>query len=160
MQQKQRWMRHIQLWALVAILGYLSPQASLAGGDWNDAGIRWRTFEEGLAEAKDEKKPVCLIFYTEWCPHCTNYSKIFHDPKVVEQAKKFVMIRIDNDREKEISRKYAIDGSYIPRTYFLSSEGEVDASIHAPRPNYKYFYDEANPASVLAGMEAALKKLN
>jgi len=45
--------------------------------------------------AKKENKPVCLIIYTEWCPHCTNYSKIFHNASVVEQTKQFVMIRID-----------------------------------------------------------------
>ena len=28
----------------------------------------------------------------------------------------------------------------------------VPADIHAPREQYKYFYDEKDPASVLAGM--------
>jgi thiol:disulfide interchange protein len=57
-----------------------------------------------LAEAKKANKPVLLIFYTEWCPHCTNYSKLFHDPKVVEQAKQFVMVRVDNDKNKDLAR--------------------------------------------------------
>ena len=132
---------------------------ALAGGDWNDAGIKWRTFDEGLAEAKKTKKPVCLIFYTEWCPHCANYSKVFHDPKVVEKSKQFVMIRIDNDKNQELSKKFAPDGSYIPRTYFLTSAGVLDPDIHAPREQYKYFFDERSPDSVLAAMDAASKKL-
>jgi hypothetical protein len=133
---------------------------ALAGGDWNDGGIKWRPYEEGLAEAKKSKKPIVLIVYTEWCPHCTNYSKVFHDPKVVEKSKQFVMIRLDGDKNKEISSKYAVDGSYIPRTYFLSSSGEIDKDIHAPRPQFKYFYDERDPNSVLAGMDSALKKFD
>jgi thiol-disulfide isomerase/thioredoxin len=133
---------------------------SFAGGDWNDAGVAWQPYEKGLAEAKEQKKPVCLIFYTEWCPHCANYSKVFHDPKVVEQSKGFVMICLDRDQNKELSKQYAPDGEYIPRTYFLSADGTLDPSIHAPRDKYQYFYDEASPASVLAGMESALKKLN
>jgi hypothetical protein len=133
---------------------------SLAGGDWNDSGIVWQPYEKGLAEAKEKKKPICLIFYTEWCPHCTNYSKVFHDPKVVEQAKNFVMIRLDKDQNKELSGQYAPDGQYIPRTYFLSSDGKLDPSLHAPREKYQYFYDERTPESILAGMESALKKLN
>ena len=130
-----------------------------AGGDWNDQGIKWRTYDEGLAEAKKSKKPIVLIFFTEWCPHCTNYSKLFHDPKVVEKSKQFVMIRLDNDKNQELSKKYAVDGSYIPRTYFLSSAGVLDPEIHAPRDQFKYFFDERNPDSVLAAMDTASKKL-
>jgi thiol-disulfide isomerase/thioredoxin len=135
-----------------------APGVSLAGGDWNDAGIAWRSYDDGIAEAKKQNKPICLIFYTDWCPHCTNYSKVFHDPKVVEQSKKFVMIRLNKDENKEVSGRYAPDGQYIPRTFFLSSDGKLDDSVHAPRDKYKYFYSESDPASVLGGMDAALKK--
>jgi len=130
-----------------------------AGGDWNDAQIKWVSYDDGLAAAKKEKKPVLLIFYTEWCPHCTNYSKVFHDPKVVAKSKELVMVRLDADKNKELGQKYAVDGSYIPRTYFLAPDGSL-SEIHAPREQFKYFYDERNPASVLAGMDAALKKYN
>jgi thiol:disulfide interchange protein len=145
--------------ALVVAGLLLGTRPALAGGDWNDTGIKWRPYEEGLAAAKKEKKPVCLVFYTEWCPHCTNYSKVFHDSKVVEKAKRFVMIRLDKDKQKELSAKYAPDGEYIPRTYFLAPDGKLDPDIHAPRDKYLYFYDEKDPASVLGGMDAALKKL-
>jgi hypothetical protein len=130
-----------------------------AGGDWNDAKIQWQPYEQGLAAAKKDQKPVLLILFTEWCPHCTNYSKLFHDDKVVEQAKRFIMIRLDKDKNAELSKKFALDGEYIPRTYFLSSAGTLDADLHAPRAEYKYFYDEHDPAQLLASMDAALKKL-
>src|SRR5499426_3577268 len=120
--------------ALAVLAGAMLALARpvLAGGDWNDSGVKWRTFDEGLAEAKKTNKPVCLIFYTEWCPHCANYSKLFHDPKVVEKSKQFVMIRLDKDKNQELSKKYAPDGEYIPRTFFLSSTGEL-SKIQAPR---------------------------
>ena len=70
------------------------------------------------------------------------------------------MVRLDADKNKELSEKYAVDGSYIPRTYFLASNGTLDADIHAPRDQFKYFYDEHNADSVLAGMDAALKQLS
>jgi len=144
--------------ALAALV--LGGRTVLAGGDWNDAGIAWRSYEEGLKEAKAQKKPICLVFYTEWCPHCTNYSSVFHDPKVVEEAKRFVMIRLDKDRQAELSKQFAPDGEYIPRTYFLSSDGTLDPAVHAPRDRFKYFYDEKDPASLLAGMQAARQKLH
>ena len=159
MQVADRTRKVIGSFIAAAFLAALAPVPVLAGGDWNDAGIAWRSYDEGLKEAKEKKKPVCLIVYTEWCPHCTNYSKVFHDPKVVEQSKSFVMIRLDKDKNKEITGKYAPDGEYIPRTTFLGPDGQLDASIHAPRDKFQYFYDESNPSSLLAGMDEALKKL-
>ena len=155
-------MRIVRVLMTIALLGALAlagARPAVAGGDWNDSGIKWRTYDEGLAEAKKAKKPVCLIFFTEWCPHCSNYSKVFHDPKVVEKSKQFVMIRLDNDKNQELSKKFAPDGSYIPRTYFLAADGTLKPDIHAPREQFKYFYDEKNPDSVLAAMDVALKQL-
>ena len=62
---------------------------------------------------------------------------MFHDAKVVEKSKQFVMIRLDRDKNGEVSKKYAPDGEYIPRTYFLTADGVLDPEIHAPRPQYK-----------------------
>lgn len=145
--------------AAAAALAVLTSAPGRAGGNWNDAGISWKGHDEGLALARKEKKPVCLVFFTEWCPHCTNYSAVFHDPAVVERAKKFVMIRLDKDKSPELSKKYAPDGEYIPRTYFLSPDGKLAEAIHAPRQQYRYFYDERDPKSVLGGMQMALEKL-
>jgi hypothetical protein len=152
-------MKKIIVLLVILGMGMWLNQPAFAGGDWNDANIQWKSYEQGLAMAKKENKPVCLVFYTEWCAHCVNYSKIFHDAKVVEQAKQFVMIRMDKDKHKNVSKKFAPDGEYIPRTYFLSSAGKLDPSIHAPRDRYKYFYNESQPASLLAGMSKALQKL-
>jgi hypothetical protein len=144
--------------ALLAVT-ILGASPARAGGDWNDGAIAWQPYEAGLAAAKKEQKPICLVFFTEWCPHCTNYSKVFHDPKVVATAKKFVMIRLDKDQHAAVSQQYAPDGQYIPRTFFLSSAGVLEPGLHAPRDRYQYFYDESDPASLLAGMDAALAKL-
>lgn len=152
-------LRAAVLTALIGGLGAGLPGPAVAGGDWNDAGIAWKSFDDGLAEAKKEKKPVLLVFYTEWCPHCTNYSKVFHDPKVVEQSKQFVMVRVDNDKNKELAKKFQPDGGYIPRTFFLSSDGQLDPEIHEARDKYKYFYSESSPAGILGGMDRALAKL-
>ncbi len=149
--------------AALTLLGTLAaPRPAHAGGDWNDAGIAWRPYSDGVAEAKKSGKPICLVVFTDWCPHCKNYSAVYHDPKVVEMAKKFVMIRLDQDQNKDLVKDFAPDGQYIPRTLFLSSEGKLDADLRAPRELYRYFYDEAKAdgsAGVLAGMQRALDKL-
>ena len=130
-----------------------------AAEGWNTAQIEWQSYEAGLARAKATKKPVCLVLFTTWCPHCTNYSHVFEDAKVVERARDFVMIRLNADEEREVSARYQPDGGYVPRTFFLSADGVMDPEIHAPRPKFLYFYDEKNPASLLAGMDEATRKL-
>ena len=138
----------------------VAARPALAGGDWNDAGIAWKGYEAGLAEAKSSSKPVMLVFYTDWCPHCTNYSKLFHDPKLVEESKKFVMIRIDKDKDPATSAKYAPDGEYIPRTYFLKPDGTLMEKITEKRDKFRYFYDERSPAAVMRSMDDVLDELD
>ena len=135
------------------------PAPAKKGGDWNLEGIDWQGFDQGLKLAAAQHKPICLIFSTEWCPHCRRYSGVFHDAQVVEMSKNFVMIHLDKDKNRELSKRFSPDGEYIPRTYFLNSQGQLDEGLHVNRPKYKYFYDEKNPQSLLAGMQAALKKL-
>ncbi len=126
---------------------------------WNASQIDWKPFDEGVAIAKRERKPVCLVLYTSWCPHCRNYSHVFDDPRVVAKSKRFVMVRADADQESALAGRFATDGIYVPRTYFLSPDGVADPEIHAPRPKYQYFYDERDPSSILGGMDSALAKL-
>ena len=102
---------------------------------------------------------MMLVVFTEWCPHCTNYSKLVHDAAVVEKSRGFVMVRVDKDKQPDISKQNAPDGEYIPRTYFLSSDGVLDPAISAKRERYRYFYNESDPKDVLAAMDSALAKL-
>ncbi|MGO8996794.1 MAG: thioredoxin family protein [Polyangiaceae bacterium] len=130
-----------------------------SGEGWNAAQIDWQPYEAGLARAKEQNKPVCLVFYTTWCPHCRNYSHVFEDQRVVARARDFVMVHLDADKEESVASKYALDGTYIPRTFFLAPNGTLDGSIHAPRPSSRYFYDERDPGSLLAAMETAHQRL-
>ncbi len=156
------WKKQRRLWLGVVVVALATVFANrvFAGTEsWNDENIKWMAYEDGLKAAKEQGKPVCLIFYTSWCPHCANYAKVFSDAKVVEKAKSFVMIRLDSDKNKDVSGKYKPDGEYIPRTFFLSSEGALDEGLSESRPQYKYFYNENDPASILGGMDRALAKL-
>jgi len=135
------------------------PAVASVGETWNATQIDWQPYEAGLARAKAESKPICLIFFTTWCPHCKTYSRIFDDPTVVVKAHDFVMIRLNADDEGEVARRFVKDGGYIPRTFFLASNGTPDFDIHAPRDKFAYFYDERNPAAILAGMAEASRKL-
>jgi thiol-disulfide isomerase/thioredoxin len=145
-------------------LGPLAPQRVEPpppgpGESWNTAQIEWYDYTSGLARAKLDSKPICLVFYTTWCPHCKNYSRVFDDPRVAEQARGFVMIRVDADKDSDVAKAFSKDGGYIPRTFFLAPDGTPDFDVHTPRPKYAYFYDERDPASILGGMAEARRKL-
>ncbi len=126
--------------------------------DWNDAQIDWHPYDEGVTFAREHHRPICMVMYGEWCPHCHNFSRVFHDEKVVELARRFVMVHVDIDREPAVNGQFRPDGAYVPRTYFLTSQGELRPEIHEERPTYVYFYDERRPEGILRAMERALQK--
>jgi thiol-disulfide isomerase/thioredoxin len=122
---------------------------------WNEAQIHWESYADGLARARRESRPVLLVMSATWCGHCRTYSHVFEDARVVERAQRFVMVHVDQDAERDIAARYVLDGQYVPRTYFLGPDGGPMA-VTATNPRFRYFYDEHDPASLVAGMDAAL----
>jgi thiol:disulfide interchange protein len=135
-----------------------SAAAAEGEADWNDAAIAWATYESGMSRAAAERRPIVLVFYTDWCPHCHNYSRVFHDAEVVDLARSFVMIRVERDGSRDLSEMYDLDGEYIPRTFFLTSAGEVRTELHGSNPAFRYFLDEHEPRELLALMRRALAR--
>lgn len=131
------------------------PAPPKDGENWGGSAIAWQAPTAGLAEAKRSGRPVMLVLYTTWCPHCKNYSQLFSDARVVEASKAFVMIRANSDEEEDFAGKYAPDGGYIPRTLFLGADGALRAEIRANEREYKYFYNERDAGPLLAAMERA-----
>jgi thiol:disulfide interchange protein len=125
--------------------------------DWNAGEITWWDYFDGLKQARIENKPVILIFYTDWCPHCHNYSREFHDPEVVQLAHRFVMIRVERDGNREISARHDVDGDYVPRTFFLGPDAELLPGFETKAPRYRYFLDEFSPEALRARMRAAAR---
>lgn len=125
---------------------------------WNDAQISWVGFEEGLARAHAENRPMLLVMHADWCVHCRNYSHVFEDPRIVERARDLVMVRIDVDDERDIASRYALDGGYVPRTYFLAPDGTPRTDVDARRARFRFFYDEHDPTSLLTAMNTVLAR--
>lgn len=132
-----------------------TPSTAHYPSDWNRKQVAWQPYALGLKAAAREHKPIVLIFYTDWCPHCHNYSRVFHDPRVVEASQAFVMIRIERDGSPELSHEYVLDGDYIPRTFFLLPSGEVMEQLHTGRADFRYFLDEYEPDELLELMRRA-----
>ena len=81
-------------------------------------------YEEGLVKAKAESKFIMAYFWTTWCVNCAQFNEaVLGDPKVVEALERhFVLVPLDADIEKDLSRKYMV--RVVPTTLFLSPSGE------------------------------------
>jgi len=108
--------------------------------------INWRSYEEGLAVSRAEKKKVFLHFYADWCVFCGKMNKeTFQNPTVVSYLNSnFVSVRVDTDKEPDTAMKYGVTG--LPSTWFLTERGEAIGAV----PGFV-------PPDALLGM---LKKVN
>ena len=125
--------------------------------DWNTGAIAWRPTEAGLEEARATGKPTMMVIHAEWCGPCHEYARVFHDAEVTALAQHFVMILVDSDREPAVNRRYATDGTYLPRTYFLSSSGQHQAENASLHPRFRYFFPTRDPHAIAAAMRLALR---
>jgi protein-disulfide reductase (glutathione) len=123
--------------------------------DWNLEQITWWPYGPGMLQAEKTQKPIVLVFFVDWCPHCHHYSRVFHDARLVKAARDFVMIRVDRDLNPDISRQYDLDGDYIPRTLFMHADGELMRDLHTGRDEYRHFLDEYEPHETLSLMARA-----
>ncbi len=96
-------------------------------------GIEWRPYDESiLAKAVEEKKPVIIDFYANWCGPCRVMEKeVFIDPEVVKLSRNVITMRLDLTSVKsfhdEVMRKYQIRG--IPAAVFISRQGVEESSL-------------------------------
>jgi thiol:disulfide interchange protein DsbD len=100
-----------------------------------DQGIAWLVNQEeaGLARARAEGKPVIIDFWGEWCAACKELDHTaWSDPRVREEAARFVTIKIDNSADKladpavsaavdRVFEKYGILGQ--PTVLFIDRHG-------------------------------------
>lgn len=118
---------------------FLVTQLVTASETWNN-NIEWMSYEAGMGLAARHGKPVMLVFHSEGCGACADYSKLFDEDSVAVASRKFIMILMDDGANEEISTKYSPDGSYVPRTFFLDSQGSVlPIQIGKPDTRFQYY---------------------
>ena len=122
---------------------------------WNADEIAWMSYESGLEAAASRDVPAIVVVKTGWCSRCRQYANSFSDPNVVTASEEFVMILADQDRVPAVERDLSPDGSYVPRTHFLSPDGVPDASLNSGRTDYRHFVNPSDPSVLLALMERA-----
>ncbi|PKL39533.1 MAG: hypothetical protein CVV44_04735 [Spirochaetae bacterium HGW-Spirochaetae-1] len=104
--------------------------------------LRWYSFNEGLAQARIQKKPVVLDFYADWCHWCKVMDRdTFNDKKVAEYlGAHYILIRINTeDRSKTVlyqGQSFSnanffrmVGGTGLPTVVFMDRQGNLITKI-------------------------------
>jgi thiol-disulfide isomerase/thioredoxin len=103
-------------------------------------------FQQGLAEADRDNKPMLLFFTAKWCQYCHQMAaEAFTNPQVVGLSEKFVCVLVDADSQPEICRQFHV--SAFPTVQFVSPQGFLLNRIEGKRPGHQ----------VMMAMQSALQ---
>ncbi|XP_060085660.1 thioredoxin domain-containing protein 12-like [Ylistrum balloti] len=136
---------------------YLVFSNELARGWGND--IAWVKLDDGLIQAKKENKPVMLIIHKSWCGACKSLKPKFEASQAIKEvSQEFVMVNAEDDEEPGDS-KFTPDGGYIPRIFFLDSDGNVLNDHYNKDGNSQYKYYYYSPDHIVKSMKGVLETL-
>ncbi len=121
---------------LLAGIALFILSAEASGGE-----LKWRTFDAGLAEAKQSNKKILLDVYTDWCGWCKKLDKdVYANDKVAAYLNKaYVIIKLNAEsngkltyRDKSLTegglaQAFGVRG--YPTIIFLDSNGEPINSL-------------------------------
>lgn len=80
-------------------------------------------YKKALETAKNEGKPLFIMLYADWCPHCNQMKKeVFSDPNVMAFLKEnYVCIWKNIEKEEGIALKNKYNTKSLPTFLFLDS---------------------------------------
>ncbi len=93
--------------------------------------IEWApSYETAMERAEQENVPVVIDFYADWCVYCKKLdSDVFSDERVIDEAGRFVMVRVDADRREDVVGEHEVLG--LPTVVFLDSAGAEATRIES-----------------------------
>lgn len=141
----------------VAAFAVTAARANVPGAEnWNAPAIAWHSLKSGIPEATRTGKTVVMVFHAPWCTACAKYRAVFKDERVVAASKNVVMILVDADADKTANGAFAPDGTYVPRTIFLTPDGDVRTDLTGKTdPEHPHSLDIEKADELLALMQKA-----
>jgi thioredoxin-related protein len=93
--------------ALVAVglIVLLSSPGDSASENPAAAAIKWHSFDEGVALARQENKKILVDVYTDWCVWCKKMDKDVYTNGVVGQAMttNFIAVKLNAESQKGVT---------------------------------------------------------
>ncbi len=133
------------------------PQAANANGVQWHGSIEWHEWSDALGIASRTSKPIMVVVYADWCPHCRELGPVFADPDIETLSKKFVMVRQNHDDSPAWLEPYNQKfGGYVPRIFFFDQNGKMRENLTSGHPRYPYFYAAEQPEFLKRSMRQAV----
>lgn len=97
------------------------------------SGFSAESFEQVLARAKSEGRPVMIDFFADWCAACKELDReTYPATEVISESGRFVTVKVDatnsDDALDALMERFGVEG--LPTVAFISSNGEL---LRAPR---------------------------
>ena len=117
--------------------GLQAKSTSASSQQQEQLQVKSLDFNEGLAKARSEDKPIFVEFYTDWCPYCKKFQReTIRNQKVAAMlAENFAYVRLNAEDSKnrvkfqgkflsnvELTNSFGI--SAFPSLVFLDSGGQ------------------------------------
>lgn len=79
-------------------------------------------YEQGLAQARREDKPVFLMLYADWCKWCHKmFDEVLQDKQLIALQNRFVWLRINSDIQEQFMEQFGQEK--FPTLVVLDPEG-------------------------------------
>ena len=99
----------------------------------NTDGIKFQdiTFDEALAQARKENKPIFMNVYATWCPPCNKIKQTTFKSEKVGDAlnKNFINISIDAEKGEGIALARRYEVTAHPLMLVIDANGNVQKRI-------------------------------
>lgn len=84
----------------------------------------YQGYDEMLAAAKKDRKPLVMVFYTPQCPWCKKlFNETLEDARIKVHKEDFVWGKVNGEGARDLARQYRV--SSYPTTFIVSPEGDV-----------------------------------
>ena len=104
------------------------------------------SYKEALVQAKNEMKPIFIMLYANWCPHCnTMKSTVFKDQKVKDfMDANYISVWKDIEKEdgKEIKELYKTNG--LPTFLFIDANETLLYSVKGEMKTEAFINEATN----------------
>lgn len=131
----------------VILLSSLCSSTAIVG---ENPSLKWKGFDEGLAEAKKVNKKILVDVYTDWCGWCKKMDKeVYADKEVAEYlAKRYVVIKLNAESDAqltyrdqtlsqiELTQAFGVRG--YPATIFMKADGDPITLLPGYLPPEKF----------------------
>jgi len=89
----------------VGVIVFLSSSGDSAAENPAAAAVKWHSFDEGVALARQENKKILVDVYTDWCVWCKKMDKEVYTNGAVGQkmTTNFIAVKLNAESQKGVT---------------------------------------------------------